>query len=96
MRVLLAVAAFAVLLNPLGLVLTPFSSCWWPLRPATNSGFGEALLSAVVLALFSYVLFVWALNQTMPVWPWFLPSDGGAPWELGTSSAISRSVSRLR
>ena len=33
---------------------------------------GEALISAAVLALLSYALFVWGLNQTMPVWPWFL------------------------
>ena len=25
-----------------------------------------------LLALLSYLLFVWALGQTMPVWPWFL------------------------
>ncbi len=33
---------------------------------------GEALLNAAVLALLSYLLFVWGLNQPMPVWPRFL------------------------
>ena len=33
---------------------------------------GEALINAVVLALLSYLLFIKGLNQTMPVWPWFL------------------------
>lgn len=72
LRVLLAVAAFALLLNPLGLVLTAIVvvvlAAWagHEFRP------GEALLNAVVLAALSYLLFIWGLNQTMPVWPWFL------------------------
>jgi hypothetical protein len=34
--------------------------------------FGEALLNAALLALLAYLLFVWGLNQPIPVWPRFL------------------------
>ena len=72
LRVLLAVAAFALLLNPLGLVLTAMIVVVVGSWAGHEFRFGEALLNAAVLALLSYVLFIWALNQTMPVWPWFL------------------------
>jgi hypothetical protein len=74
LRVLLAVAAFAVLLNPLGLVLTAVAVVMLAAWAGHEFHFGEALLNAVLLALASYLLFVWGLNQTMPVWPWFLPA----------------------
>lgn len=34
--------------------------------------FKEALILATVLAVGSYVVFVWALNLTLPVWPSFI------------------------
>ena len=71
-RVLLAVGAFAVLLNPLGLLLTTFVVVLVAASASHEFRFWEAVISAVVLTLFAYGLFVWALNQTMPVWPWFL------------------------
>ena len=71
-RVLVAVVAFAVLLNPMGLVLTAVVVVVLAASAGHEFRFGEALVSAAVLALLSYVLFVWGLNQTMPVWPWFL------------------------
>ena len=72
LRVLLAVIAFAVLLNPLGLVLTTIIVVMLAAWAGHEFRFVEALLNAVLLALLSYALFVWGLNQTMPVWPWFL------------------------
>jgi hypothetical protein len=72
LRVLVAVLAFAVLLQPLGLVLTSMIVVLLAASAGHEFRFGEALVNAVVLALLSYVLFVWGLNQTMPVWPWFL------------------------
>ncbi|MBX9588706.1 MAG: tripartite tricarboxylate transporter TctB family protein [Hyphomonadaceae bacterium] len=71
-RVLVAVAAFAVLLNPLGLVLTAVVVVMLAAWAGHEFRFGEALISAGLLALLSYALFVWGLKQTMPVWPWFL------------------------
>jgi len=72
LRVLLAVAAFGLLLNPLGIVLTAMIVVVIASCAGRELRLGEALLNAVVLALLSYVLFIRALNQTMPVWPWFL------------------------
>src|SRR5262245_20430506 len=72
LRVLLAVAAFGLLLNPLGIVLTAMVVVVVASWAGHEFRLGEALLNAVVLALLSYVLFIRALNQTMPVWPWFL------------------------
>ena len=71
-RVLIAVAAFALLLNPLGLVATAAVVVILASWAGHEFRMGEALLTAVVLALLSYLLFVRSLGQTMPVWPWFL------------------------
>jgi len=72
LRLLLAVAAFALLLNPLGLVATAVIVVMAAAWAGHEFRFGEALLSAVILAALSYLLFIRGLNQTMPVWPWFL------------------------
>ena len=72
LRVLLSVAAFAMLLHPLGLVLTAVVVVVVAAWAGHEFRFGEALISGLLLALISYALFVWGLNQTMPVWPWFV------------------------
>ena len=72
LRVLLAVAAFGLLLNPLGLVLTAVIVVMVASWAGHEFRLGEALINGVVLALLSYALFIRALGQTMPVWPWFL------------------------
>lgn len=71
-RVLVSVAAFAVLLVPLGLVATCVIVVMLAAWAGHEFRFFEALLNAGVLAALSYALFIWGLNQTMPVWPWFL------------------------
>lgn len=72
LRVLVSVAAFAVLLVPLGLVATSMIVVVLAASAGHEFRFGEALLNAAVLASLSYALFVWGLKQTIPVWPWFL------------------------
>jgi hypothetical protein len=72
LRVLLAVGAFALLLNPLGLVGTAVIVVVLAASAGHEFRLGEALIGAAVLALLSYLLFVWALNQPIPVWPRFL------------------------
>ena len=72
LRVLLAVAAFALLLNPLGIVLTAMIVVVVASWAGHEFRLGEALINGIVLALLSYALFIRALGQTMPVWPWFL------------------------
>jgi Tripartite tricarboxylate transporter TctB family len=71
-RVLVAVAAFALLLNPLGLVLTAVIVVVVASWAGHEFRLGEALLNGAALALLSYFLFVRALGQTIPVWPWFI------------------------
>jgi hypothetical protein len=72
LRVVVAVAAFAVLLNPLGLVATTVIVVMLAASAGHEFRFGEALLNAALLALLAYLLFVWGLNQPIPVWPRFL------------------------
>jgi putative tricarboxylic transport membrane protein len=72
LRVLLAVAAFAALLNPLGLVATAVIVVLLAASAGHEFRMREGLVAAVVLALLSYLLFVWGLNQPVPVWPRFL------------------------
>jgi len=62
----------ARLLHPLGLVLTAVVVVVVAAWAGHEFRFGEALISGLLLALISYALFVWGLNQTMPVWPWFV------------------------
>jgi hypothetical protein len=70
-RLLLPVAAFALLLQPLGLVATATLVVVLAAWAGHEFRVREALTNAVVLALLSYLLFVKGLNQPMPVWPWF-------------------------
>src|SRR5262245_369159 len=69
-RLLLSVAAFAFLLQPLGLVAAAVLVVLLAAWAGHEFRVLESLASAVVLALLSYLLFVKGLNQTMPVWPW--------------------------
>jgi hypothetical protein len=72
LRLLLSVAAFAVLLHPLGLVLAGVVVVMLAAWAGHEFRIAEALINAAMLALLSYILFIKGLGQTMPVWPWFL------------------------
>ena len=67
-----AIAVFGAMLEPFGLLLTI------PVLIVISSFAGDefkikgVLISAVVLTFFSWVIFVWGLKLTIPVWPWFL------------------------
>lgn len=71
LRLLLSVAAFAFLLQPLGLVVTAVLVVMLAAWVGHEFRVLESLVNALALALLSYLLFVKGLNQTMPVWPWF-------------------------
>ena len=66
-----AIAIFGAMLEPFGLALTI------PVLIIISSFAGDefkirgVLISAVVLTFFSWVIFVWGLKLTIPVWPWF-------------------------
>ena len=62
-RVLAAVAAFALLLNPLGLVLTAVIVVVVASWAGHEFRLGEALINGAALALLSYLLFIRALGQ---------------------------------
>ena len=74
--VLVAVAAFGVLLPRFGLVLTMpiliFVSAW----ASDEFSPKEAVISAVVLTLASWLIFVKGLGLTIPVWPTIIKAFG--------------------
>jgi Tripartite tricarboxylate transporter TctB family len=72
LRLLLAVAAFAILLHPFGLVLAAVVVVMLSAWAGHEFRIADALINAAMLALLSYLLFIRGLGQTMPVWPWFL------------------------
>ena len=70
--ILASIAVFAVMIDRLGMVLAV------PALIAISSLAGDefrwrgVLISAVVLTVFSWVIFVWGLKLTIPVWPPFM------------------------
>jgi Tripartite tricarboxylate transporter TctB family len=68
-RLLLAVAAFGFLLNSLGMILTAFIVIFLAAWAGPEFELGEALVLAAVLSMAAWLIFVYALKQTMPVWP---------------------------
>ncbi|MEO6362107.1 MAG: tripartite tricarboxylate transporter TctB family protein [Caldimonas sp.] len=69
--IVVAIAVFGVMLEPLGMALTV------PVLIIISSLAGDEFrwkgvaVSAVVLTFFSWAVFVWGLKLTIPVWPWF-------------------------
>ena len=67
-----AIAFFGVMLEPLGLALTV------PVLIGISSLAGDefhwkgVVANAVVLTFGAWVIFVWGLKLTIPVWPWFV------------------------
>jgi Tripartite tricarboxylate transporter TctB family len=68
-RLLLSVAAFGAFLHPLGLVGAAFVTVLVAARAGPDFRLVEAIFAAVLLAVASWLVFVVALKQTMPVWP---------------------------
>ena len=70
--IVIAIAVFGVLLERLGMVITI------PILIIMSSFAGEefrwrgVIISAVVLTFFSWVVFVWGLKLTIPLWPKFI------------------------
>ena len=67
-----AIASFGAMLEPLGLALTV------PVLIGIASCAGDefhwkgVVANAVVLTVGAWVIFVWGLKLTIPVWPWFV------------------------
>ncbi|MHB8770162.1 MAG: tripartite tricarboxylate transporter TctB family protein [Syntrophales bacterium] len=67
-----AIAAFAVLLRGAGLVVSILAIILISSLASRESRLMETLISAVVLCTASVLLFVYALNLQIPVWPFFI------------------------
>ena len=68
-RLLLSIVAFGLLLNPLGLIVAAFATVFIAAWAGPEFKPGEAIVTAIVLSLGSWIVFVVALKQTMPLWP---------------------------
>jgi Tripartite tricarboxylate transporter TctB family len=68
-RLLLSVVAFGFLLNPMGLFVAAFVTVLLASSAGPEFDLGEGIVTAAVLSASSWLVFVYALKQTMPVWP---------------------------
>ncbi|MBB2484463.1 tripartite tricarboxylate transporter TctB family protein [Mitsuaria sp. WAJ17] len=67
-----AIAMFGLALPKLGLVLTLPLLIFVSSLAGDEFHWRDALINAVVLTVGSWVIFVWGLKLTIPVWPVFL------------------------
>ncbi|MDQ6639615.1 MAG: tripartite tricarboxylate transporter TctB family protein [Pseudomonadota bacterium] len=70
--IVVAIAVFGVMLEQIGLALTV------PVLIAISSLAGDefhwkgVIANAIVLTIGSWLIFVWGLKLTIPMWPWFV------------------------
>jgi len=70
--IVVAISSFGAMLEPLGLALTV------PVLIGISSLAGDefhwkgVVANAVVLTAGAWIIFVWGLKLTIPVWPWFV------------------------
>jgi len=69
--ILISVGAFAIAIEPLGLVVGIVLTTLIAIVAGRESRWGEALALAAGLAVFSVVLFAYALGLPMRIWPSF-------------------------
>jgi len=69
--VVLAIASFGFMLEPLGLILTIPVLIFVTSLASDEFRWKGVLVSAVVLTAASWAIFVLGLKLTLPVWPWF-------------------------
>lgn len=69
LRLLLSVAAFGVMLPYFGLLVAAFVTVLLASWAGPEFNLGEGIVTAAVLSTGSWLVFVFALKQTMPVWP---------------------------
>lgn len=68
----LAIIAFAVMIRPVGLVITAFASFMIAALGTHETKWVESLIVCVCLTAFCCVLFPYGLGLPMPLWPKFL------------------------
>lgn len=72
--VLLGVAAFAFLLNYLGMMLSIIIMTFIAASASHEFRFKETAINSIVMCILAYACFVYGLEVQMPTWPSFLVS----------------------
>jgi Tripartite tricarboxylate transporter TctB family len=70
--IVLAIAAFALMLEQVGLAITVPVLVFIASLAGDEFRWKGVLVSAIVLTIASWFIFVWGLKLTIPVWPWFI------------------------
>ena len=68
-RLLLSILAFGLLLEPCGIFIAAFVTVLVAAWAGPEFELGEGLVVALALSASSWLVFVYGLRQTMPVWP---------------------------
>jgi hypothetical protein len=66
------VVVFGLVLPKLGMILSLPLLVLIASYAGDEFRIGEVLINSVVLTVFSWVIFIWGLNLTIPLWPTFL------------------------
>ncbi|MFZ2651294.1 MAG: tripartite tricarboxylate transporter TctB family protein [Burkholderiaceae bacterium] len=70
--IVVTINVFGALLPRLGMILTIPILIVMTSLAGDEFGWRGVAINAVVLTFSSWVIFVWGLNLTMPLWPWFM------------------------
>ncbi|MDB6001426.1 MAG: rane protein [Rhizobacter sp.] len=70
--IIAAITVFGICLPRLGMVITIPILIIMTSFAGDEFGWKGVVVSAVVLTFFSWVIFVWGLNLTIPMKPWFM------------------------
>jgi hypothetical protein len=70
-----SIAAFALLLKTAGLIVSIMAIILLSSLASRESRFRDSLISAILLCAASFVIFVYALNLQIPVWPAFIATQ---------------------
>jgi hypothetical protein len=67
-----AVVVFGLVLPKLGMILSLPLLVLIASYAGDEFHIGEVAINALVLTVFSWVIFIWGLNLTIPLWPSFI------------------------
>ena len=67
-----AIAVFATAITPLGMVVTIPILIFITSLAGDEFGWKGVLANSIVLTFGSWVIFIWGLKLTIPLWPWFI------------------------
>jgi hypothetical protein len=67
-----AIAVFGTAITPLGMVVTIPILIFITSLAGDEFGWKGVLANSIVLTFGSWVIFIWGLKLTIPLWPWFI------------------------